>query len=86
MKDEQGYTLTIGERTLEALRYALREYIHPRQDIRAYVDNRYSTMSDSFRNRKIGEIQDRIDALQQFYDISMQDDSRFFIRRGGDQS
>lgn len=54
--------------TSEAVLWALREYINLRLPVREYVDNRYKTMDEAYRNRKIGEIQSRLDRLQPFLD------------------
>lgn len=54
--------------TSEAVLWALREHLNLRLPVREYVDKRYVHMDEAFRNRKIGEIQNRIDRLQPFID------------------
>ena len=56
-------TITITGEAATALLWALREHANTRTPVREYVDKRYSTMDDAFRNRKIGEVQERIDRL-----------------------
>lgn len=53
----------IAEDTAQALLWALREHRNTRLPVREYVDKRYATMDESFRNRKIGDVQDRLDRL-----------------------
>lgn len=57
-------TLTITEDLASVLSWAIRDVVILRTPVREYVDKRYSSMSDSFRNRKIGEVQERIDRLE----------------------
>ena len=52
--------------TAQAVLWALREHMNLRLPVREYVDQRYAHMDEAFRNRKIGEVQDRIDRLQPF--------------------
>ena len=47
----------------EALGIVINEHMHMRGDVRHYVDTRYSTQDISFRNKKIGDVQQRFDAL-----------------------
>ena len=54
--------------TAQAVLWALREHMNLRLPVREYVDQRYAHMDEAFRNRKIGEVQDRIDRLQPFID------------------
>lgn len=54
--------------TAQAVLWALREHLNLRLPVREYVDQRYAHMDEAFRNRKIGEVQDRIDRLQPFLD------------------
>lgn len=58
----------LTKETSEAVLWALREHLNLRLPVREYVDNRYKTMDEAFRNRKIGEIQTRLDRLQPFID------------------
>lgn len=60
--------LKLTKETSEAVVWALREHMNLRLPVRDYVDTRYKTMDEAFRNRKIGEIQTRIDRLQPFID------------------
>lgn len=60
--------LKLTKETSEAVVWALREHMNLRLPVRDYVDTRYQTMDEAFRNRKIGEIQTRIDRLQPFID------------------
>jgi hypothetical protein len=53
--------LTDGQ--AEAVMLALNEHIYMRGDIRHHVDTRYSERDSTFRNVKIGEVQDRINKL-----------------------
>jgi hypothetical protein len=53
--------LTDGQ--AEAVMLALNEHIYMRGDIRHYVDTRYSERDSTYRNVKIGEVQDRINKL-----------------------
>ena len=54
--------------TSEAVLWALREYINMRVPVREYVDARYKHSDEAFRNRKIGDVQNRLDRLQPFID------------------
>mgnify|MGYP006272611621 FL=1 len=49
--------------TAQAVLWALREHRTQRVPVRAYVDKRYGSHDEAFRNRKIGEVQDRLDRL-----------------------
>ena len=61
-------TITLTKDTADAVLSALREHMHTRAPVRAYVDKRYVTMDEAFRNRKIGEVQERMDRLLRFSD------------------
>jgi hypothetical protein len=50
--------------TAQAVLWALREHRNHRFPVREYVDKHYANMDEPFRNRKIGEVQDRLDRLQ----------------------
>ena len=52
--------------TAEAVLWALREHRNQRSPVREYVDKRYAHMDESFRNCKIGEVQNRLDRLLSF--------------------
>lgn len=52
--------------TAQAVLWALQEHLHQRLPVREYVDRRYASHDEAFRNHKIGEVQDRIDRLQRF--------------------
>lgn len=54
--------------TAQAVLMALRDHINQRTTVREYVDKRYFHMDEAFRNRKIGEVQERFDRLQSFID------------------
>jgi hypothetical protein len=54
--------------TADAVLRALQEHRNQRTTVREYVDKRYFHMDEAFRNRKIGEVQARIDCLQSFSD------------------
>ena len=54
--------------TAQAVLVSLRDHINQRTTVREYVDKRYFHMDEAFRNRKIGEVQARIDCLQSFSD------------------
>ncbi len=54
--------------TAEAVLRALQEHCNQRTTVREYVDKRYFHMDEAFRNRKIGEVQERLDRLQTFRD------------------
>ena len=58
--------MNITEDTADAVLWALREFRHIRTPVREYVDKRYASMDESFRNCKIGEVQARLDRLQSF--------------------
>jgi hypothetical protein len=49
--------------TAQAVLWALREHRNNRSPVREYVDKHYAGMDEPFRNRKIGEVQDRLDRL-----------------------
>ena len=55
--------LTIAQ--AEAVAYAIQEHIERRAggDVRHYVDVRYSTADQAFRNYKIGQVQERFNRL-----------------------
>ena len=55
--------ITLTKATAEALLWALQEHTSRRTPVRAYVDTRYAGMEEEFRNRKIGEVQERLDRL-----------------------
>ena len=55
--------LKLTEEQADAVILALNEHIYMRGDIRHYVDTRYSERDSTFRNVKIGEVQDRINKL-----------------------
>ena len=52
--------------TAQAVLWALQEHLTHRLPVREYVDRRYASHDEAFRNHKIGEVQDRIDRLQRF--------------------
>tara|TARA_R110000868_G_scaffold61691_1_gene187312 strand:- start:387 stop:620 length:234 start_codon:yes stop_codon:yes gene_type:complete len=49
----------------QAVAYAIQEHIERRAggDVRHYVDTRYSTADQAFRNYKIGQVQERFNRL-----------------------
>ena len=49
----------------QAVAYAMQEHIERRAggDVRHYVDTRYSTADQAFRNYKIGQVQERFNQL-----------------------
>ena len=49
----------------QAVAYAMQEHIERRAggDVRHYVDTRYSTADQAFRNYKIGQVQERFNRL-----------------------
>ena len=53
--------LTVAQ--AEAVAYAIHEHMERRGDVRHYVDTRYSTADEAFRNYKIGQVQERFDRL-----------------------
>ena len=55
--------LTVAQ--AEAVAYAIQEHIEKRAggDVRHYVDVRYSTADQAFRNYKIGQVQERFNRL-----------------------
>ena len=55
--------LTVAQ--AEAVAYAIQEHIERRAggDVRHYVDVRYSTADQAFRNYKIGQVQERFNRL-----------------------
>ena len=55
--------LTVAQ--AEAVAYAIQEHIERRAsgDVRHYVDTRYSTADQAFRNYKIGQVQERFNRL-----------------------
>lgn len=50
----------------QAVLWALQDYLHQRLPVREYVDKRYASHDEAFRNHKIGELQDRVDRVQRF--------------------
>lgn len=60
--------INLTKESAQAVLWALREHINLRIPVREYVDQRYARMDEAFRNRKIGDIQDRLDRLQPFID------------------
>ena len=52
--------------TAEDLLLALQDYLHQRIPVREYVDRRYASHDEVYRNHKIGEVQGRVTRLQQF--------------------
>ena len=64
----QPVNITMTHDTAEAMLWALREHLRQRTPVREYVDKRYAHMDESFRNRKIGEVQARIDRLRSLVD------------------
>lgn len=54
--------------TAQAVLVSLRDHINQRTTVREYVDKRYFHMDEAFRNRKIGEVQVRLDQVQAFID------------------
>lgn len=52
--------------TAEDLLLALQEYLHQRIPVREYVDKRYASHDEVYRNHKIGEVQGRVTRLQGF--------------------
>lgn len=52
--------------TAQAVLWALQDYLLQRLPVREYVDKRYASHDEAFRNRKIGEVQDRVDRVQRF--------------------
>ena len=47
----------------QAVAIAIHEHIERRGEVRHYVDVRYSTADEAFRNYKIGQVQERFDRL-----------------------
>ena len=47
----------------QAVAIAIHEHMERRGDVRHYVDVRYSTADEAFRNYKIGQVQERFDRL-----------------------
>lgn len=52
----------------QAVAVAIHEHIERRGDVRHYVDTRYSTADQAFRNYKIGQVQDRFNKLNYVLD------------------
>lgn len=52
----------------QAVAVAIHEHIERRGDVRHYVDTRYSTADQAFRNYKIGQVQDRFNKLNDVLD------------------
>ena len=52
----------------QAVAIAIHEHIERRGDVRHYVDTRYSTADQAFRNYKIGQVQDRFNKLNDVLD------------------
>ena len=57
--------LKLTEEQAQAVAYAMQEHIERRAggDVRHYVDTRYSTADQAFRNYKIGQVQERFNRL-----------------------
>jgi len=53
--------LTVAQ--AEAVAIAIHEHMERRGDVRHYVDTRYSTADEAFRNYKIGQVQERFNRL-----------------------
>ena len=53
--------LTVAQ--AEAVAIAIHEHMVRRGDVRHYVDTRYSTADQAFRNYKIGQVQERFNRL-----------------------
>ena len=60
--------MTITEETASDVLAMFRDYANIRTPVREYVDKRYASMDESFRNCKIGEVQARLNRLQSFID------------------
>lgn len=56
-------TITMTPQTAQALVWALKEYMRTHTPVREYVDKRYASHDEGFRNSKIGEIQDKLNML-----------------------
>ena len=56
-------SIDLTDDTAQAVLWALREHRTRRAPVREYVDRNYASHDESFRNRKIGEVQDRLDRL-----------------------
>jgi len=54
--------------TAQAVLWAMREHLKQRTPVREYVDTRYASHDEAFRNTKIGEVQERINRLKSFND------------------
>lgn len=52
----------------QAVAIAIHEHMERRGDVRHYVDTRYSTADQAFRNYKIGQVQDRFNKLNYVLD------------------
>ena len=52
--------------TAEDLLLVLQDYLHQRIPVREYVDKRYASQDEVYRNHKIGEVQGRVPRLQGF--------------------
>ena len=52
----------------QAVAIAIHEHMERRGDVRHYVDTRYSTADQAFRNYKIGQVQDRFNKLNDVLD------------------
>ena len=62
--------LKLTEEQAQAVAYAMQEHIERRAggDVRHYVDTRYSTADQAFRNYKIGQVQERFNRLNYVLD------------------
>ena len=58
--------MTITEETASDVLAMFRDYANIRTPVREYVDERYIHMDESFRNCKIGDVQNRLDRLLSF--------------------
>lgn len=56
-------SIDLTDDTAQAVLWALREHRNHRLPVREYVDRSYASHDEPFRNRKIGEVQDRLDRL-----------------------
>lgn len=56
-------SIDMTSETAQAVLWALQEHRIQRLPVREYVDKRYALHDEALRNRKIGEIQERLDRL-----------------------